>query len=137
MLGGAAILSFMVAFAVLRILLSRFGRFALDEPNARSLHERPVPRTGGIALLAGAAMALFFGGLQLWAPLLAALALAAVSFLDDLHGMPTAARLTAHLLAALAVAWYLLSPMQATSLIVLAIAVAWITNLYNFMDGSD
>jgi UDP-N-acetylmuramyl pentapeptide phosphotransferase/UDP-N-acetylglucosamine-1-phosphate transferase len=137
MLGGAAILSFMVAFAVLRILLSRFGRFALDEPNARSLHERPVPRTGGIALLAGAAMALFFGGLPLWAPLLAALALAAVSFLDDLHGMPTVVRLTAHLVAALAVAWYLLSPMQATSLIVLAIAVAWITNLYNFMDGSD
>jgi UDP-N-acetylmuramyl pentapeptide phosphotransferase/UDP-N-acetylglucosamine-1-phosphate transferase len=137
MLAGAAILSFIVAFAVLRMLLSRFAHRVLDEPNARSLHERPVPRTGGIAVLAGAAMALFFGGPELWAPLLAALALAAVSFLDDLYGMPTAARLAAHLAAAGAVAWYLLSPMSPAGLVVLAIAVAWITNLYNFMDGSD
>jgi hypothetical protein len=36
-----------------RLLLSRFAQFALDEPNARSLHEKPVPRTGGIAVLAG------------------------------------------------------------------------------------
>lgn len=137
MLGGAAILSFIVAFAVLRILVSRFGTFVLDQPNARSLHERPVPRTGGIAVLAGAAIATGFGGLQLWAPLVAAFALAAVSFLDDVYGMPTAARLAAHLAAAGVVLWYLLSPMPPASLVVLIVAVAWITNLYNFMDGSD
>jgi UDP-N-acetylmuramyl pentapeptide phosphotransferase/UDP-N-acetylglucosamine-1-phosphate transferase len=82
-------------------------------------------------------VALGFGGPEYWAPLLAALGLAAVSFLDDLYGMPTAVRLAAHLAAAGAVAWYLLSPMPAAQLVVLAVAVAWITNLYNFMDGSD
>src|ERR1700682_2407843 len=99
MLGVAAILSFIVAFAVLRILLWRFGSFVLDEPNARSLHERPVPRTGGIAILAGLAVSTAFGGLEIWVPLAAALALAAVSFLDDLYRMPTAARLAAHVWA--------------------------------------
>ena len=34
MLGVAAVLSFIVAFAVLRILLWRFGTSVLDEPNA-------------------------------------------------------------------------------------------------------
>jgi len=46
-----ALLSFVVAFAALRVILWRFGRHALDQPNERSLHERPVPRTGGIAVL--------------------------------------------------------------------------------------
>jgi UDP-GlcNAc:undecaprenyl-phosphate/decaprenyl-phosphate GlcNAc-1-phosphate transferase len=137
MLGVAAILSFIVAFAVLRILLWRFGDAVLDEPNARSLHERPVPRTGGIAILAGLAVSTAFGGLEIWLPLAAALALAAVSFLDDLHGMPTAARFAAHLGAAGVVVWHLLSPINLVLLVALVLAVAWITNLYNFMDGSD
>jgi UDP-N-acetylmuramyl pentapeptide phosphotransferase/UDP-N-acetylglucosamine-1-phosphate transferase len=137
MLGVAAILSFIVAFAVLRILLWRFGSFVLDEPNARSLHERPVPRTGGIAILAGLAVSTAFGGLEIWVPLAAALALAAISFLDDLYGMPTAVRLAAHLCAAGVVVWHLLSPIDLAVLAALVLAVAWITNLYNFMDGSD
>lgn len=137
MQAGAAVLSFVTAFVVLRILLSRFAGFALDEPNARSLHQRPVPRTGGIAILAGLAISTGFGGLEVWMPLAAALALAVVSFLDDLYGMPAAARLTAHLCAAAVVVWYVLSPMNLVALVFLGLAVAWITNLYNFMDGSD
>jgi UDP-N-acetylmuramyl pentapeptide phosphotransferase/UDP-N-acetylglucosamine-1-phosphate transferase len=137
MLAGLGTLSFVIAFVAVRVLLSRFGRFALDEPNARSLHERPVPRTGGIAVLAGAAVSLAFGSVALWLPIMLALALAAVSFLDDLHGLPTIARLLAHVAAAGALLWYILSPMYVLELIVLTVAVAWITNLYNFMDGSD
>jgi UDP-N-acetylmuramyl pentapeptide phosphotransferase/UDP-N-acetylglucosamine-1-phosphate transferase len=66
-----------------------------------------------------------------------ALALGALSLLDDLYGLPASVRLAAHLGAAGMLVWYFLSPMNAASLIVLAVAVAWITNLYNFMDGSD
>src|SRR5436189_286099 len=58
MLGLLALLSFAVTFAALKLLLARFARVALDQPNERSLHERPVPRTGGIAVLAGAAISL-------------------------------------------------------------------------------
>lgn len=134
---AAAILSFVVAFVVLRILLSRFAAFGLDQPNARSLHEKPVPRTGGIAVLAGAAVSLAFGGAALWLPLACALAVAIVSFLDDLFDMPAALRLAAHAAAAALLVWYVLSPMHPAELLVIGLAVVWITNLFNFMDGSD
>src|SRR5687767_10573025 len=137
MLAAAAVLSFFVAFVALRVLLSRFGRLALDHPNERSLHERPVPRTGGIALLAGTAVSLAFGGAGMWLPLLLAFALAVVSFLDDVRGLPTRWRLAVHLGAAAFLVWYVLSPMHPIEIAVLILAVAWITNLYNFMDGAD
>jgi UDP-N-acetylmuramyl pentapeptide phosphotransferase/UDP-N-acetylglucosamine-1-phosphate transferase len=137
LLAGLGTLSFVAAFAVARVILWRFGRFALDEPNARSLHERPVPRTGGIAVLAGAALSLGFGAAPLWLPATLAAALALISFLDDLYGLPTAARFSAHLAAAGVLAWHLLIPMGLIELALLVVAVAWITNLYNFMDGSD
>jgi UDP-N-acetylmuramyl pentapeptide phosphotransferase/UDP-N-acetylglucosamine-1-phosphate transferase len=135
--GVTGIVSFVLTFAALQLLVSRFGRFALDRPNERSLHERPVPRTGGLALLVGAFAALAFGAGELWLPLGLALALAVISFVDDLRGVRTALRLVAHLAAALFLVWYLLSPMHPVELALLALAVAWITNLYNFMDGSD
>jgi len=137
MLGALALISFAVTFAALRLLLAQFARMALDQPNERSLHERPVPRTGGIALLAGAAASLAFGATALWLPLALAAALAVLSFADDLRGLPTALRLASHLAAAGIIVWYLMSPMQPLALVILALAVAWITNLYNFMDGSD
>ena len=136
-LAASALASFVAAFIAIRVLLSRFAAFALDRPNERSLHDRPVPRTGGLAVLLGAAASLAFGAAQAWPPMLIALGLAIVSFLDDLRGMPTALRLALHLAAAAALSWYLLSPMHPVQLALLILAVAWITNLYNFMDGSD
>src|SRR5262245_7375262 len=137
MLAATAVLCFLLTFGLVRVLLSRFGRLALDRPNQRSLHERPVPRTGGLALLAGSAVSLAFGAGELWLPFALAAALAALSFLDDLHGMPTVIRLGAHLSAAGFLVWYVLSPMHPLELALLALGVAWMTNLYNFMDGAD
>ena len=141
MLAVVGALSFVLAFVAVRVLLSRFGRFALDAPNERSLHQRPVPRTGGIALLLGAwaALAAVHGmGLgHLWLPAALAAALAVLSFLDDLYGVRTAVRLASHLGAACLMVWYVLSPMHPVEMAVLTVALAWITNLYNFMDGSD
>src|SRR5919201_3780047 len=137
MLWLLALISFAVTFASLRLLLARFARLALDEPNERSLHDRPVPRTGGIALLAGAAISFAFGALPLWLPLGLAVVLALLSFADDLQSLPTVARLAAHLAVAALAVWYLLSPMHPAELALLVLGVAWITNLYIFMDGSD
>ena len=137
MLAGLGILSFAVAWVVLRLLLSRFRTLVLDTPNERSLHERPVPRTGGIAVFLGAAMSVCFGAAQLWQPIVIALSLAAVSFVDDLRGMPTAPRLVAHFAAAAALVWYASRPTDPVTAIIVIVAVAWITNLYNFMDGAD
>ena len=137
MLGALAVLSFAITYGVLRLLMAKFGRVALDRPNERSLHEQPVPRTGGIAILAGAAVSLAFGVGSLWLPLVLAAGLAVLSFVDDVRGLHTGMRLATHLAAAGVLAWYLLSPMQPLALVLLALGVAWITNLYNFMDGSD
>ena len=137
MLAESGALSFVIAFIVVRVLLSRFGRFALDQPNERSLHQQPVPRTGGIAVLLGAAVSLAFGAAGLWLPMALALILAVISLVDDVRGLPTAVRLAAHVSAAALLVWYVLSPMHPVEMVVLILAVAWITNLYNFMDGSD
>jgi len=137
MQGAAGALSFVLAFIAVQLLLRRFARFALDRPNERSLHEHPIPRTGGIAVLVGIAGALAFGGAELWLPLGLAIVLAALSFADDLKGLPIAARLGAHLLAAGVLVWYELSPIYLWQAALLVVAIAWLTNLYNFMDGSD
>ena len=137
LVAGSGALSFVVAFVAVRVLLSRFGAFVLDEPNARSLHQRPVPRTGGIAVLLGAVVSLAFGAAPLWLPVALALLLGVVSFIDDLHRLPTIVRLAAHLGVAGVLVWYVLSPMHPVEIALLIGAVAWLTNLYNFMDGAD
>lgn len=135
--GAAGAVSFVIALIAVQFLLSRFGRFALDHPNERSLHAHPVPRTGGIAVLVGTSTALAFGGTTLWLPLFVAVVLAVVSFADDLTGMPVSARLLAHVVAAAVLVWYLLAPIALWQAALLVIGIAWLTNLYNFMDGSD
>jgi UDP-N-acetylmuramyl pentapeptide phosphotransferase/UDP-N-acetylglucosamine-1-phosphate transferase len=137
MLAALSVLSFALAFVALRFLLSRVGRFALDRPNERSLHQKPVPRIGGIAVLLGGALPVGFGALGMWLPMVLALILAVVSLLDDLRGLPTAVRLATHVGAAAFFVWYVLSPMHPVEMVVLILALTWITNLYNFMDGSD
>ena len=137
MQGAAGAVSFVLAFVAVRLLLTRFARFALDRPNERSLHEHPVPRTGGIAVLLGIAAAAPFGDAELWLPLGLALVLAVISFVDDLTGLPVTLRLGAHLVAAGVLVWYLLSPIYLWQAALLVLGIAWLTNLYNFMDGSD
>ena len=133
----AAATAFAVSLCAAAVLLKGFGARALDQPNERSLHERPVPRTGGIALAAGVGAALVFGAGELWLQMTLALALAVVSFIDDVALLPVLARLAAHFAAAAALAWYVLSPMHPLELALLVLVVVWMTNLYNFMDGAD
>lgn len=134
----APIAAFFAALLVARLLLTPAGRrIAPDTPNERSLHAQPVPRTGGIAIAAGiaAACALVPPGLPVI--LGAAAALAAVSFADDIVGLPTPARLGMHLAAAAAVLVLELGYSEPVLFTLFLLAIAWTTNLYNFMDGSD
>ena len=138
MLALAPVAAFVVALLVARLLLAPAGRrLALDRPNERSLHAHPVPRTGGIAIAAGVAAAYALIQPGAGATLGAALALAGVSFIDDVAGLPTLARLAAHVAAAVAVLVYQVGYPEPVLLTVMVLAIAWYTNLYNFMDGSD
>lgn len=133
---AAASISLFGALLVTAVLRSRFAaRFALDTPNERSLHSRPVPRTGGIGVMAGAAAGVA------WTPafevlLICVIPLIVISAVDDFRGLSARVRLGVHLLAAGAFAWYYV-PLPWPTVMVLAICIAWMTNLYNFMDGSD
>lgn len=137
MLATVAAAAFLVSLVTLRLVFARLGRVALDQPNARSLHERPVPRTGGLAVLAGAATSLPLGAQALWLPAGIAAALALLSFVDDLRGLPTLLRFSGHLAAAIGFAAAALSELSPVAVAALVIAIAWLTNLYNFMDGAD
>lgn len=117
---------------------SALARALLDRPNDRSLHTVPVPRIGGIGILAGlgahwyAAPAL---PAALQAALLAYLVLAALSWIDDRYGLSPLVRLPAHLaVSAFWLAWLGLPVALAAAL---TLVIAWSANLYNFMDGAD
>lgn len=118
---------------------SRAARIALDEPNARSLHALPVPRTGGIGLLLGVAAGWAVVTPHLPWTFWAALGLLiAVSLLDDLHGLSAAVRFACHLFAAALAAPALIGTQESIPLLaVIVLAIGWMCNLYNFMDGSD
>lgn len=138
MLWQAAPVSFVVALLCLAFLLSGPGRrFALDRPNERSLHERPVPRTGGVAIAAGVALAWAVVRPGFDAPLGLAAVLAVLSLLDDFLGLPTALRFGAHLAAAAALVSLALRFPGWPVFALFVLALAWYANLYNFMDGSD
>ncbi len=155
-LAASTTLAFGVSAVVTRLLWTHgFGPLRiLDHPNDRSLHQTPVPRTGGLGVFAGlaiAGIAVAQGALSAaWGWLAAAVALVGfVSFIDDRSGVAAHWRLLAHLGAAgLLTAggilwtdvvlpwgdWHL--PLS-VALPLTLLSVVWMINLYNFMDGMD
>jgi len=133
--GLAVISAFVICWLVLAWLLRR-GRLPMDHPNERSLHATPTPRIGGLGIMAGVAVAsAWLAGGMLLPVMLAAFALAAVSVLDDVRGLPVALRFLAHFVAA--AACLLALGLSGWALVGATLAVVWMTNLFNFMDGSD
>ncbi len=129
--------------------------YILDHPNSRSLHESPMPRGGGLAILvavviSGTISAALYGTSSdlLWLGI-AALMIAGVSFLDDWLTINLGYRIAVHFFAAYVIIWEGLAVeslalpgvvwsfpepvMTAFSLLF----VVWMVNLYNFMDGMD
>jgi Fuc2NAc and GlcNAc transferase len=130
------------------------ARRILDLPNARSSHSVATPRGGGMAIAVLTVAAVPVLG---WLHLLAsrdALAIvvggafiAGIGFLDDHDHVPARWRLMAHFAAAAFVLWCVggYPPrVQGSGLLMALIlagigllAVVWLVNLTNFMDGID
>ncbi len=132
--------SFFVTFGMLFWLLKgAMAGAVLDHPNQRSLHTHPRPRTGGLAMMTGvlaawAAAQTSWG----WAMMSMLFFLSAVSFLDDVRGLSVIWRFLAHFVAAgMFVAVYVLPELGFVGIALAVLAIVWMTNLYNFMDGSD
>jgi UDP-N-acetylmuramyl pentapeptide phosphotransferase/UDP-N-acetylglucosamine-1-phosphate transferase len=126
----------MIAF----ILRSGFGSKVQDIPNERSLHSTPVPRIGGVGLTAGilAGWSLLYSSLVWWL-VLPLIALFIVSMLDDMHGLSVRYRFSVQFVAAVILVGGagLFTSHGLVIALALVVLTVWMTNLYNFMDGSD
>lgn len=133
------VISFSVVTGLLLLMLkSGFARKILDRPNARSLHLAPVPRVGGLAVMAGIGCGWVALGYEHLALIYATtFALVAVSFADDLKHLPVWQRFLAHLAAAIVGVFFVAAGQPIPVLMVAVLAVVWMTNLFNFMDGAD
>ena len=147
------------AFAISMWFTRRFCRpnsivFILDHPNDRSLHDRPVPRGGGLAILIAivanvTAVALFHPYGELVVISVGVFIVAVVSFLDDHYSIPPLYRLVAHVSAAALILYGGLSLQKleiagaswhwsyVTGAGFSVLFIVWMINLYNFMDGMD
>jgi len=128
------------AFVACWLTLAWLGRcrhvLPMDHPNERSLHDTPTPRIGGLGIMAGVAVAsLWLVDAALLPVILGAFALAGVSLLDDVRGLPVRVRFLAHFVAAASCLFAV--GMNGWPLLAGTLAAVWMTNLYNFMDGSD
>ncbi len=126
----------------------------LDKPNSRSLHIKPTPVTGGVAILLACAITLIFVDIfylpvhkYLWL-FISCLLIAIVSFIDDCKQIFIPYRLLTHCIAA----FFLLSQYDFIivnipgldwelpkffQISISFLFIVWMTNLYNFMDGMD
>lgn len=143
-----AVVSALGSALVLSLLLFARRRLPQDRPGERSLHGRPTPRVGGLAIWAGFLPAAVLASDLLANPgiwFAAWLAIAAVSLADDWRGVRPAIRLAVQATAAAILTATILgpertgdfAPADAAGYAVAVVALVWAANLYNFMDGSD
>lgn len=131
------------------VLLVLFERLApvlglIDQPNQRSLHDRPIAVGGGIAVAVAVTGAFYIApAASVLDPQVAmvGLLLSALGMLDDRFHLPSLPRLLAYFLAALWLANHIAmlpgEDQSALVLLAIAVAVTWHINLFNFMDGAD
>lgn len=132
-------------------LLSRrvIGLHVMDYPTGRSAHARPVPKGGGLAILA-----VFLVGMPLAEMifhhaagraditlLVATVWLGLFSWYDDMHPMPPAWKLAAQIAAAGLVAWGSMPSLPHipawSDLLLRVVLLVGLCNALNFVDGLD
>ena len=144
---AAAIAS--LAASVLTLAGLRRG-MVLDTPNERSSHTRPIPRGGGLGFMVVIVVswtALWLTGSTSVTPAIigGAVAIGAVSFVDDLQHVSFGIRLAVQTIAVFAaLVWFpsgkpILADFVplAVDRIIVGLMWLWFINLFNFMDGID
>lgn len=149
---GAALASFLITRWMRRIAL-QMG--IVDIPNARSSHVRPIPRGGGVGIIAGFLLIVLvlthqdlFPAPAGWVISLGTLSIAALGWMDDTRRLSATVRLTVQVLIASAVVYALggfpqfrfgswLMEWDVFGSILSIVGLVWLINLYNFMDGID
>jgi UDP-N-acetylmuramyl pentapeptide phosphotransferase/UDP-N-acetylglucosamine-1-phosphate transferase len=158
-LGMAVTASFVLSVVACFVVKGIARRLRLvDVPNERSLHEVPVPRLGGVAILLSAGIVLaaangvlpVLGQRDVEAWLIGASVIAALGFVDDVWRLPSLLRLLIQVAVVAGVLRAVLRPgsfevasglrVQVSPDVALAPSVIFVvatTNIFNFMDGMD
>lgn len=130
-------LAFSISFIVtVLILKTRLAHVALDKPNQRSLHTKLISRIGGLAIMSGIFITWGLLGVSLYWILLP-LSLMAISLTDDIFDLSVKLRLLVQLIVSLIFSFIMLPNTAFWLFIPIVLLITWMTNLYNFMDGSD
>jgi UDP-GlcNAc:undecaprenyl-phosphate GlcNAc-1-phosphate transferase len=142
----------------LTYLMARYVRI-MDVPNQRSMHTKSTPKSGGVAIVAtflvgsltiyNLAAIARIDAIYFWTFITGGIALALVSFYDDIRQKPFLAKLLAQLICAVGIMLAGLLLRRAyipfvgeidlgfLGYFVTLIWVVGLTNTYNFMDGMD
>src|SRR3954447_24273119 len=152
-----AVLAFIAAAAIAWLLVPyaeklAFRVGAIDHPKERGLHDKPMPRLSGLAILAGAEVAGWIwlpGDGESHAILLGAVAIAAVGVFDDVRGLPALPKFLGQVGAALIPVLAGVRVDNLTLPFVGGFALGWlaypltvlgivaVVNVINFLDGVD
>ncbi|MGC1386751.1 MAG: glycosyltransferase family 4 protein [Steroidobacteraceae bacterium] len=155
-IGWISIAALFASYALTAWLLRHSGvKGIVDRPNSRSSHSTPTPRGGGLSMVAvtSCGVLILYAAGMLSLPMTAVLSLgglsvAAVGFWDDVRSVPIAVRMIVHFGAA-ALAVYCLGNTSAIRIgdflvdlgaigpVLRVLAIVWVLNLFNFMDGID
>ena len=169
---GDIVIAFLLAFITSFVVTPYTMRLAkkvgaIDIPNKRKVHSKPIPRLGGIAIIAGFIISVVYlliifsvektiilqyeTVVKLIGFLIGILILAIVCFVDDAKGIPALVKLGAQILAALVVIScgikidtvalpFLADNVYLDNIFSYIITLIWIigvTNAINLIDGLD
>ncbi len=156
----ASVLVFLLTVLLSVVLTGLVRSYALkrnlvDYPNSRSLHDIPIPRGGGVAILISVTACFavlvatkIFDSHMALAWIVCGLGFGLLGWVDDHNDVSVIWRLMLQLILAAAFCLIAFSaPGNASmswtqldffaGLWIAALGIAWIVNLYNFMDGAD
>ena len=149
-----AVLAAAMSGALIVLLYPLLKRYALAKPNARSSHRTPTPQGAGIAVIAATVAAILIAaGLRWFGPgfaaplpaiITAAVVMAGIGAIDDIHPLPAAPRLLLQAIIVAGVIYTLPDQLRIVPLLpwwlerlLLVLGGLWFVNLVNFMDGID
>jgi UDP-N-acetylmuramyl pentapeptide phosphotransferase/UDP-N-acetylglucosamine-1-phosphate transferase len=134
----ATVVSALLTWLLLWVLIPWLRRRLLDQPNARSSHQIPTPRGGGVVfVLVGSLLSLALGaGTSSWIPLICC-PLALVGLLDDRFDLPAGWRYAAQVATAGVLVAMASVPLPIWALPLVLVAITAVINFINFMDGLD
>ena len=155
-IGGLALVfaaSTLVSVVLIWLLQPLLKRHALAHPNVRSSHRIPTPQGGGIAVISatvGVVVACFLfgvpglGGQTFWLVLAATVFIALVGAIDDVRPIAVMPRLILQAVGVAIVLAALPGELRVVPFLpywleraLLGLAILWLVNLTNFMDGID